>query len=50
VLQQGFLVRTVNAAMRSPFWRITAIVILYDDSDGWYDHQMSPIVRDSRCS
>ena len=25
----------------------TAIVILYDDSNGWYDHQMSPIVNPS---
>jgi len=33
--------------MRSPFWKSTAIVILYDDSDGWYDHQMSPIVSQS---
>ena len=47
LLEQGFLVRTVNAVMRSPFWRSTAIIILYDDSDGWYDHQMSPIVNSS---
>jgi phospholipase C len=47
LLEQGFLVRTVNAIMRSPFWRSTAIIILYDDSDGWYDHQMSPIVNSS---
>jgi phospholipase C len=33
--------------MRSPFWKSTAIVILYDDSDGWYDHQMSQIVNSS---
>jgi phospholipase C len=33
--------------MRSPFWKSTAIIILYDDSDGWYDHQMSPIVNPS---
>ena len=47
LLEQRFLVRTVNAIVRSPFWRNTAIVILYDDSDGWYDHQMSPIVNPS---
>ena len=47
LLEQKFLVRTVNAIMRSPFWNNTAIVILYDDSDGWYDHQMSPIVNSS---
>jgi hypothetical protein len=37
--------RTVNAIMRLPFWKSAAIVILYDDSDGWYDHQMGPIVH-----
>src|SRR5262249_12271817 len=47
LLEQAFLVRTVNAIMRSPFWKSTAVVILYDDSDGWYDHQMSPIINSS---
>jgi phospholipase C len=47
LLEQSFLVATVNKIMRSPFWKNTAIVILYDDSDGWYDHQMSPIVNPS---
>jgi phospholipase C len=41
------LVPTINALMRSPFWKTTAIIILYDDSDGWYDHQMSPIINSS---
>jgi phospholipase C len=41
------LVPTINAVMASPFWKSTAIVVLYDDSDGWYDHQMSPIVNPS---
>jgi phospholipase C len=26
------------------------VVIAYDDSDGWYDHQMSPIVNHSQDS
>jgi len=47
LLEQAFLVKVVNAIMRSPFWKDTAIVIAYDDSDGWYDHQMSPIVNPS---
>ncbi|MGC2199657.1 MAG: alkaline phosphatase family protein [Stellaceae bacterium] len=50
LMEQQFLVRTVNAIMRSPFWRDTAIIILYDDSDGWYDHQMSPIINPSAVS
>src|ERR1700745_2312500 len=36
--------------MRSRYCKDTAIVILYDDSDGWYDHQMSPIVNASAVS
>jgi phospholipase C len=45
--EQNFLVSTINALMKSPEWRETAVVILYDDSDGWYDHQMGPIVSQS---
>ncbi|MFZ0818165.1 MAG: alkaline phosphatase family protein, partial [Candidatus Sulfotelmatobacter sp.] len=26
----------------------TALVVLYDDSDGWYDHQLGQIVNSSR--
>ncbi|MGH3515534.1 MAG: alkaline phosphatase family protein [Pseudonocardiaceae bacterium] len=29
-------------------WHFTAVVIAYDDSDGWYDHQPSPIVNPSQ--
>ena len=35
-----------RAAVR-PEWRETAVVIAYDDSDGWYDHQTPPIVNPS---
>jgi len=34
--------------MKSPEWNRTAIIIAYDDSDGWYDHVMSPIVNQSQ--
>ena len=47
LMEQTFLVNTVNSLMRSRYWMDTAVVILYDDSDGWYDHQMSPIVNPS---
>jgi phospholipase C len=47
LLEQSFLVDTINAITRSPFWKTTAIVVMYDDSDGWYDHQMSPIINPS---
>jgi phospholipase C len=36
-----------SALQQSPQWAETAVVILYDDSDGWYDHQMPPIVNPS---
>jgi phospholipase C len=41
--EQHFIVRTINALQQSPDWDSTAVVIAYDDSDGWYDHVMSPI-------
>jgi phospholipase C len=36
--EQPFLVGTINALEKSPEWKSTAIIILYDDSDRWYDH------------
>ena len=48
--EQIFLVNTVNAIMQSDEWKETAIIITWDDSDGWYDHQMGPIVRQSNVS
>jgi phospholipase C len=47
LLEQAFLVKVINSVMNSWYWRDTAIVILWDDSDGWYDHQMGPIVNPS---
>jgi phospholipase C len=48
--EQIFVVNTINAIMQSPEWKETAIFILWDDSDGWYDHQMGPIVLQSNVS
>jgi phospholipase C len=45
--EQTFIVNTVNFIESRPEWASTLIVIAYDDSDGWYDHQMSPIVSQS---
>jgi phospholipase C len=45
--EQHFLVQVINALQKSPEWAETAVVILYDDSDGWYDHQMPPVVNSS---
>jgi phospholipase C len=47
LLEQQFLVNAVNAVIGSRFWGTTAIIVMYDDSDGWYDHQMGPIVNPS---
>lgn len=46
--EQVFLTDTINKLQRLPEWKSTAVVIAYDDSDGWYDHQMSPIVNQSQ--
>jgi phospholipase C len=40
-------VQTINRLEKLPSWKSTAVVIAYDDSDGWYDHQMGPIVSHS---
>jgi phospholipase C len=36
--EQTWLVTMINAIESSPFWPNTAIIVAYDDSDGWYDH------------
>jgi len=46
--EQEFLVNTINRLQRSREWSSTAVVVAYDDSDGWYDHAMSPIVNQSQ--
>ncbi len=46
--EQQFLVETINRLQRRPEWRNTAVFIAYDDSDGWYDHAMPPIVSQSQ--
>ena len=45
--EQAFLVALVNAVETSPAWKDTAIVVAYDNSDGWYDHVMPPILKGS---
>jgi phospholipase C len=45
--EQGFLVSTINSIEKSKYWSSTAIVITYDDSDGWYDHQAPAIISGS---
>jgi phospholipase C len=45
--EQIFLVNTLNELQKSPLWKNTAVLITWDDSDGWYDHVMSPIINPS---
>jgi phospholipase C len=45
--EQTFLVKLINFLQQQPTWKSTAVIVLYDDSDGWYDHQMGPIVNTS---
>jgi phospholipase C len=48
--EQRFEVNTINQIEQSKYWSSTAIIVTYDDSDGWYDHQVSPIVNGSHTS
>ncbi|HEY6380154.1 MAG TPA: alkaline phosphatase family protein [Candidatus Dormibacteraeota bacterium] len=41
--EQHFLADTLNKVQHLPDWRSTAVVVAYDDSDGWYDHLLSPV-------
>ena len=48
--EQNFIVNTINFLQNpnnNPNWDSTAVVIAYDDSDGWYDHVLGPIVNTS---
>ena len=48
--EQRFLVESINRLQRLPSWSSTAVVVAYDDSDGWYDHVMPPLVNQSQTS
>ena len=43
----NFITSVVRALQATQEWTSTALVIAYDDSDGWYDHQSPPIVNPS---
>ena len=45
--EQQFIVNEVNQIEQSKYWSSTAIVITYDDSDGWYDSAAPKIVNGS---
>jgi phospholipase C len=41
---QAYVTRLVNAAMRGPEWKSTAIFLAWDDWGGFYDHVKPPVV------
>jgi phospholipase C len=45
--EQAGLVNLVNFLQAQPDWDSTAIVVDYDDSDGWYDHASAKITNPS---
>jgi len=48
--EQDFVVNTVNQIEESRYWPSTAIIITYDDSDGWYDSAIPPVINGSNDS
>jgi phospholipase C len=48
--EQNLIVDLVTTLERLPSWKDTAFIVMYDDSDGSYDHVMPPIVNTSQTS
>ena len=36
--EQAFTAKIVNFLQQQPDWETTAVIVAWDDSDGWYDH------------
>ncbi|RKP46424.1 phospholipase C [Trinickia fusca] len=36
--EQAFVTKVINFLQQQPDWANTAVIVAYDDSDGWYDH------------
>ncbi len=45
--EQKFITSTVNRIQKSRNWKDTAVVLAYDDSDGWYDHAAAKVKNSS---
>lgn len=45
--EQTFTTTYINRLQQSKDWSSTAVIIAYDDSDGWYDHQAPVILSGS---
>jgi len=48
--EQKFITSEVNALQNTPDWKSTAVVVAYDDSDGFYDHVYSGVHNPSNTS
>jgi len=45
--EQAGIVALVNFIEQQPDWKNTAVIITFDDSDGWYDHAAAPVTSAS---
>ncbi len=48
--EQRFVVSEINSIEALPTWSSTAIILAYDDSDGFYDHVYSGVTNPSQTS
>ena len=48
--EQQFVTTEINALEQTPDWSSTAVIITYDDSDGFYDHVFSGVHNPSNTS
>lgn len=46
--EQTALVTFMNFVQARPEWKSTAVILLWDDSDGWYDHAFTKVTTSSR--
>jgi phospholipase C len=40
--EQAFVVKVLNFLQQQKEWHDTAVIVTWDDSDGWYDHAYTP--------
>lgn len=45
--EQAGVVQLINFIQQQPDWKNTAVIITYDDSDGWYDHAFTAVTHSS---
>jgi phospholipase C len=45
--EQNATVSLIDFLMKQPDWKSTAVIVTWDDSDGWYDHAFAPVTSPS---